>query len=100
MGRSVVAFGDADISHCSGMTRLGASTNVFINGRGVSRKDDSNTGHTIPIPGKPCGPHVGAIAVGSISVFANGKGVGRTQDVLNNGCTACGAGSLNVFAGG
>ena len=99
MGKSVVAFGDADVSHCSGMTRLGASTNVFINGRGVSRKDDSNTGHTIPIPGKPCGPHVGAIAVGSTRVFANGLGVGRTGDGLNNGCTACGAGSPNVFAG-
>ena len=60
MGKSVVRFGDADVPHCSGMTRLGKSSNVF----------------------------------------ANGKGVGRTQDVLNNGCTACGAGSLNVFAGG
>ncbi len=73
MGKSVVRFGDADVPHCSGMTRLGASTNVFINGRGVSRRNDSNTGHTIPIPNRPCGPHVGAIAVGSTKVFANAK---------------------------
>ena len=99
MGKSVVAFGDFDVPHCSKMTRLGKSSNVFINGRGVSRRNDLNTGHTIPIPNKPCGPHVGAIAVGSTKVFANGKGVGRTGDALNNGCTACGVGSPNVFAG-
>ena len=99
MGKSVVRFGDADVPHCSGMTRLGKSSNVFVNGIGVSRRNDSNTGHTIPIPNLPCGPHVGAIAVGSTKVFANGKGVGRTGDALNNGCTACGVGSPNVFAG-
>ena len=63
MGKSVVAFGDFDVPHCSPMTRLGASTNVFVNGRGVSRRNDLNTGHTIPIPFKPCGPHVGAICL-------------------------------------
>ena len=99
MGKSVVRFEDFDVPHCSPMTRLGASTNVFVNGRGVSRRNDFNTGHTIPIPNRPCGPHVGAIAVGSTKVFANGKGVGRTGDVLSLGCTACGVGSTNVFAG-
>ena len=99
MGKSVVAFGDFDVPHCSKMTRLGKSSYVFINGWGVSRRNDLNTGHTIPIPNKPCGPHVGAIAVGSTKVFANGKGVGRTGDALNLGCTACGVGSTNVFAG-
>ena len=98
MGKSVVRFGDADVPHCSGMTRLGKSSNVFVNGRGVSRKDDLNTPHVKPaVP--VCVGHVGAIAVGSTKVFANGKGVGRTGDVLSLGCTACGVGSTNVFAG-
>ena len=99
MGKSVCRKNDVDLVHCSVPTRFGASTNVFVNGRGVSRRNDFNTGHTIPIPNRPCGPHVGAIAVGSTKVFANGKGVGRTGDALNLGCTACGAGSPNVFAG-
>ena len=98
MGKSVTRFGDADVPHCSPMTRLGASTNVFVNGKGVSRKDDLNTPHVKPaVPA--CVAHVGAIAVGSTKVFANGKGVGRTGDVLSLGCTACGVGSTNVFAG-
>ena len=97
MGRSVVRFGDADVPHCSPMTRLGASTNVFVNGRGVSRRNDLNTAHVLPAVPK-CLGHSAVITIGSTKVFANGKGVGRTGDSLT-ACTACGAGSTNVFAG-
>jgi uncharacterized Zn-binding protein involved in type VI secretion len=79
------------------MTRLGKSSNVFVNGRGVSRRNDSNTPHVLPaVP--VCIGHSAVIAIGSTKVFANGKGVGRTGDSLT-ACTACGAGSTNVFAG-
>ena len=88
---------DADIPHCSGMNRLGASTTVFVNGVGVSRQGDLNTTHLFP--GVPCPPHAAPIAVGSTTVFANGKGVGRVGDAIA-GCTAVATGSLNVFAGG
>ena len=101
MGKSVVRRGDPDVPHCSGMSRAGASSNVFVNGIGVSRRNDPNNSHQFPPPvGNPpkCLFHVGSISVGSTRVFANGLGVGRTGDSLA-GCTACGSGSTNVFAG-
>ena len=97
MGKSVVRFGDADVSHCSGMTREGKSSNVFANGIGVSRQGDVNTTHLLP--GVPCPPHSAGITTGSTTVFTNNKGTGRTGDAIS-GCTACGDGSSNVFAGG
>ena len=79
MGKSVVAFGDADVSHCSGMTRLGASTNVFVNGKGVSRRNDFNTPHVLPaVP--VCIGHSAAIVSGSRTVRINGLGCGRVGD--------------------
>ena len=98
MGKSVVRFEDFDVPHCSPMTRLGASTNVFVNGIGVSRQGDNNTPHLKPPNKPPCSGHSASIAVGSIKVFANGKGVGRVQDSIS-GCTAVAQGSTNVFAG-
>ena len=29
---AVTRFGDADVTHCTGMTRLDKSSNVFVNG--------------------------------------------------------------------
>ena len=92
---AVTRFGDADICHCSGMTRSGHSSDVIINGLGVSRQDDSNTTHD----DDACLPHTGAITTGSTTVFANGKGVGRIGDGIT-GCTAVAEGSPDVFAGG
>ena len=97
MGKSVVRFGDADVSHCSGMTRLGKSSNVFANGIGVSRQGDVNTTHKLPPI--PCLSHKAGITTGSTTVFTNNKGTGRTGDAIS-GCTVCGDGSTNVFAGG
>lgn len=94
---AVTRFGDADVAHCSGMTREGKSSDVFINGIGVSRQDDNNTSHLLP--GAPCPSHSAAITTGSTTVFANGKGVGRIGDGIS-GCTSVAAGSPNVFAGG
>ena len=36
---AVTRIGDADVTHCSGMTRAAGSSNVFANGIGVSRLD-------------------------------------------------------------
>jgi uncharacterized Zn-binding protein involved in type VI secretion len=41
---AVTRIGDADVAHCSGMTRAAGSSNVFVNGIGVSRQGDNNTG--------------------------------------------------------
>ena len=48
MGKAVCRIGDADVTHCTGMTRAGGSTNVFVNGIGISRQGDNNTPHLLP----------------------------------------------------
>lgn len=90
-------LGDADVAHCSGMVRAQGSPNVFVNGIAWSRQGDPNTTHKLP--GKPCPAHSASIAVGSTTVFINGKGAGRVGDAIA-GCTAVAAGSPNVFCGG
>ena len=97
---AVTRFGDADVSHCSGMTREGCSPNVFVNNIAVSRQGDNNTGHLLP--GVPCPSHSAPIATGSTTVFCNSDdngnalGIGRVGDAT---CTSVAAGSPNVFAG-
>ena len=95
---AVTRIGDADVTHCSGMTRAAGSSNVFVNGIGVSRQGDVNTTHLLPPNIPPCPSHAAGIASGSSTVFANGKGVGRITDSIS-GCTSVAQGSSNVFAG-
>ena len=94
---AVTRIGDADVAHCSGMTRAAGSSNVFVNGIGVSRHGDNNTGHNLP--GVPCQSHSAPMASGSSTVIVNGVGCGRVGDGIS-GCTSVAAGSSNVFAGG
>ena len=93
---AVTRVGDADVAHCSGMTRAVGSPNVFVNSIAVSRQGDNNTGHLLP--GVPCPSHSAPIASGSSTVFVNGKGCGRVGDAIS-GCTSVAAGSPNVFSG-
>ena len=90
-------IGDADVPHCSGMTRAQGSPNVFVNGIPWSRQGDNNTSHLLPPA--PCPAHAAPIASGSSTVKVNGKGAGRVGDAIS-GCTSVAAGSPNVFAGG
>lgn len=90
-------IGDADIPHCSSMTRAEGSPNVFVNSIPWSRQSDKNTVHLRP--GSPCPAHAAPIATGSSTVFVNILGAGRVGDGIT-GCTAVAAGSPNVFAGG
>lgn len=94
---AITRIGDADVPHCSGMTRAVGSSTVFANGIGISRKDDVNTVHLLP--GVPCPSHAAPITLGSTTVFINGKGCGRIGDGIT-GCTSVAAGSANCFAGG
>ena len=94
---AVTRIGDADVTHCSGMTRAVGSSNVFVNGIAVSREGDNNTSHLLP--GSPCPSHSAPIASGSSTVKINGQGCGRVGDSIS-GCTSVAAGSPNVFAGG
>ena len=92
---AVTRIGDADVAHCSGMTRAVGSGNVFVNGIAVSRQSDVNTGHLLP--GSPCPCHAAPITTGSPTVFINNLGCGRVGDAVT-GCTSVAAGSSNVFA--
>ena len=94
---AVTRIGDADVTHCSGMTRAEGSPNVFVNGIAVSREGDNNTGHLLP--GAPCPSHAAPITTGSPTVFINRKGCGRIGDGIT-ACTSVAEGSSNVFAGG
>lgn len=93
---AVTRKGDADIDHCSGMVRDGASGDVFANSIAVSRQTDNNTSHLLP--GAPCPSHAAPITIGSTTVFVNNLGCGRIGDGIT-GCTSVAAGSANVFAG-
>ena len=93
---AVTRIGDADVAHCSGMTRAGGSADVIVNGLGVSRQGDNNTTHLLP--GAPCPAHAAPIAAGSSTVIINGKGCGRVGDAVS-GCTSVAQGSPDVIAG-
>ena len=93
---AITRIGDADVTHCSAMTRAEGSANVFVNGIAWSRQGDVNTSHLLPPV--PCPSHAAPITTGSTTVFVNGKGGGRIGDGIT-GCTAVAAGSANSFAG-
>ena len=92
-------IGDADVTHCSGMTRAQGSPDVFVNSIAWSRQGDVNTTHLLPPNIPPCPSHAAGIASGSSTVKVNTKGAGRIGDGIS-GCTSVAAGSSNVFAGG
>jgi len=93
---AVTRIGDADVAHCSGMTRAVGSGNVFANNIAVSRQTDVNTGHLLP-GGSSCPSHAAPITTGSPTVFINNLGCGRVGDAITS-CTSVAAGSPNVFA--
>ena len=95
---AVTRIGDADVAHCSGMTRAKGSSNVFVNGIGISRQGDNNTPHLRPPNIPPCPSHAAGITKGSTTVKVNNKGCGRVGDGIS-GCTSVAQGSSNVFAG-
>ena len=93
---AITRIGDADVTHCSAMTRAEGSANVFVNGIAWSRQGDVNTSHLLPPV--PCPSHAAPITTGSTTVFVNCKGGGRIGDGIT-GCTSVAAGSANSFAG-
>lgn len=70
------------------------SPDVFINGRASVRQGDGYDRHCC---GGNC--HRSQLAVGSSTVFVNGKPVGRIGDDVACGSVAA-VGSSNVFIGG
>lgn len=84
---------------CSGHDCFGgrvndtASTDVFVEGRGVHRQTDHWTAHTCNNDS-----HDSILAVGSTSVFINGLGCGRIGDMIECGSIIA-TGSSTVLAG-
>ena len=87
---------DSDVTHCSPMSRDGASPDTFVNGTGISRQSDNNTSHLKFPDIPPCPSHSAAIVSGSSKVFINSLGCGRVGDAT---CTAVATGSADSFAG-
>lgn len=96
---AVTRVGDADLAHCSAMTRAQGSPDVTCNGIAVSRQGDGNTPHLRPPDVPPCPSHTAPIAAGSGTVTVNGLGIGRVGDAIS-GCTSVAEGSPDVSAGG
>ena len=88
---------------CTSTTTIsGGSGDVFAEGKGVSRKGDSLTVHTIE-NGKDedgnwiCIPHSSSITGGSSTVFVNDIAIARVNDGADKGKITGGANS--VFSG-
>jgi len=110
----VCRVGDKEMMECKEIPRRRqGSNNVFVNGIKVSCQGHTNTPH-LGLPhlytpaGTPLHPnctfHPGdEIAVGSRTVFVNGKGIGRIGDKIRTSAgpnTSVAEGSPNVLAGG
>jgi uncharacterized Zn-binding protein involved in type VI secretion len=90
---AVCRLDDVSQGHCfESRKNIEASSNVFINGKGVHL-----VGHAWPT--HTCGnsSHASKTAEGSPNVFANGKAVARIGDALDCGDKIA-EGSPNVFA--
>ena len=93
---AITRIGDADVAHCSSMTRAEGSPDTFCNGIAISRQGDNNTNHLLP--GDPCPLHARPITTGSVTHFINGLGCGRVGDAVTD-CTSVAAGSPDSFSG-
>jgi uncharacterized Zn-binding protein involved in type VI secretion len=79
------------------------SSNVFANGRGITRVGDSDTHEIEEIIETDegieiiCVPHTVTVGSGSSSVFVNGRAIARVGDTFSGEPIT--TGSSNVFAG-
>lgn len=93
---AVTRLGDPCTGHADFPARasISGSPDVFVNGIAAHRQGDEWGTHC---NSKTC--HASTLAVGSSTVFVNGKALGRIGDAV-----ACGSvvaqGSASVFAGG
>lgn len=84
MSKSVVRLGD----HCTEAIQhfcITGSTNVFVNGKPICRKEDSFTEGRV-------------LTEGSKTVFVNGYGIGRAGDFVSCGFRVT-SDSSSIFSG-
>lgn len=92
---AVTRLGDLDTGHdaCPPRGLSSASGNVFVNGKGCGRINDTYPAHGCV----DHVPHSGAISSGSATVFVNGRNCARIGDAVSCGGSVA-QGSGNVFA--
>lgn len=90
-------LGDNNTGHdaCPPVALASASGDVFINGRGAGRLNDTYASHSCPAHS----PHVGHVSSGSTTVFINGRPAARIGDRVSCGGSVA-EGSPDVFIGG
>lgn len=91
---AVARFADKCSGHGCFPSRpnIGASGNVFVNGKGVQRLGDPYASHCCPNHG--C--HDGVVSAGNGHVFVNGRPLARIGDQVSCG-SVIEEGSGNVF---
>jgi len=104
MTRPITRKGDRESSHLCfpSPRRQGAFNTVFANGRRVSGAGHLNSIHRFRF-GRYCLPHARPLKPSQMSVFAEGRPVGRIGDITCLGPTVVVfviQGSTNVFVGG
>ncbi|WP_368042992.1 PAAR domain-containing protein [uncultured Megasphaera sp.] len=94
---AVTRLGDNNTGHdaCQPVALASCSRNVFINGKGAGRLNDTYISHSC----SEHSPHVGHIASGSATVFINGRPAARVGDSVSCGGSVA-AGSPDVSIGG
>ena len=98
MAIPAVRFTDEDYTHCDTPYRMDHAKTVLVNGLGWSRLGDYNTPHLRPCE-VGCCVHNMPICQASLTVFAEGRNVGRIGDPIA-ACTFAGQTfSPNVLAG-
>jgi len=95
MSAAVARLGDLCSGHEAFPSRpsIGASPNVYVNGRALLRQDDAFAVHT---DGRTV--HGGVVSGGSATVFCNGRAVARVGDAVSCGSSIA-QGSPNVRCG-
>lgn len=90
-------LGDNDTGHdaCPPTALVTASGNVFINGKGAGRINDTYAPHGCDVHPS----HSGHVACGSATVFINGRQAARVGDSVSCGGSVA-QGSPNVMIGG
>ena len=78
-------------------TALTGSADVFIEGKGAHRQEDSNSSHPAVPEASGCTPHITQLASGSPDIFVNGKPLARVGDSYGCGIELT-SGASNVSA--
>ena len=73
------------------------SADVFIEGKGAHRQEDSNSSHPAVPEASGCTPHITQLTSGSPDIFVNGKPLARVGDSYGCGIELT-SGASNVSA--